>query len=311
MDIGYVGRMQSKAGLYDDAIVTLEKAVADPRPSKNASYIHLFYVRALIGAGQYDKAFTAYEKMSVEFEGQKNAKIAAKDIGAAMRSQRRWKEAAVALDFALKSKDAASLKPLVNTLLLDGRKADAIAAIEYAIEKAGEKGADASHPILMQLAKTWGEPVTLEFDAFAPGPAPDLTGKVVVMGFWNTGAGSMRWTMGTLNAIFDTFPPVDGVEVLAVTRYYKKNPDTGKIEDTMTPEAEREHGLAYRETHSFQGQLAYMKDLASMEALGMSALPHIVVVGKDGRLLYSHTINRRDPTEVDVILDIIKKAAGK
>ncbi len=311
MDIAYVGRMQSAAGLYTDAIPTLEKAIADPRNSNFESFMHLFYVRALIGAEQYDKAFAAFEKMSKDFEGEKNTKFAAMSMGLAMRTQRRWKESVVALDLSLKMKNAAALKPLVNSLLLDGRKDAAIAAVEYAIEKAGERGAMEAHPILLQLVKNWGETVPVEILEYAPGPAPDLDGKVLVMGFWNVSAGSMRWTMQTLQYFFDAFPPVAGVETLAVTTYYKKNPDTGKFEDDMTPEAERAHGIAYRETYGFQGQLAYMKDREAMMALGVSAFPHIVVIGKNRTLLYAHTINRRDPTEIAVILDIIKKAAGQ
>jgi len=311
MDIAYVGRMQSAAGLYDDAITTLEKAIGDPRKSKYESYMYLFYVRALIGAEQHDKAFAVFQKMSVDYGAEKNAKIAAMSMGLAMRAKRRWKESAVALDFSLKMKNAAALKPLVNSLLLDGQKDAAIKAIEYAIEKAGEKGADEAHPILMAITKKWGETLPLEFVDFAPGPAPDIEGKVVVMGFWNVSAGTLRWTMGTLQGLFDMFPPTAGVETLAVTTYYKKNPDTGKIEEAMTPEEEHAHGLAYRETLGFRGQLAYVKDREALKALGVSAFPCITIVGKDGKLLYSHTVNRNDPTEIAVIQDIIKNAAAK
>jgi tetratricopeptide (TPR) repeat protein len=311
MDMGHVGRMQTVAGLYDDAIATLEKAIADPRKTKYESYIYLFYARALIGGEQWDKAYSAFEKMKTDYGGEKNTKIAAMSVGMAMRTQRRWKESAAALDVSLKMKNAAALKPLVNSLLLDGQKDAAIAAIEYAIEKAGEGGADPAHQILLGVAKNWGEVVPYEIVDFAPGPAPDLKGKVVVMGFWNVSAGTLRWTMESLQYFFDSFPPVDGVETLAVTTYYKKNPDTGMIEEDMTPEAEQTHGLAYRNQWGFQGQLAYLKDREAMQALGVSAFPCIVVIGKDGKLLYSHTINREDPTEIDVIADIIKKAAGK
>ena len=45
--------------------------------------------------------------------------------------------------------------------------------------------------------------------------------------------------------------------------------------------------------------------------LGVKFFPTAAVIAPDGKLLYSHTMNKRDPTELDVILDIIKKAAGK
>lgn len=308
MDTAYLGRMQSVGGMHDEAIATLQKALADPSATKYGSYIHVFYVKALIRAGKPAEAFAAFQAMSEAHPGEKNTKIAAMSTGLALREARMWKESAVALDAALKAKDPAALKPLVNSLLLDGRKDEAIAAIEWAIQTAGEAGADEAHPILLDITKKHGEKIALDFDAFAPAAETDISGKVVVMGFWNVSAGSLRWTMETLEGLFQEFPPVDGVAVIGVSTYYQKNPDTGMFDESMSPEAEREFGVSYRNQYGFNGQLAFVKDRDALQALGCSALPYFVVVGKDGTLLYAHTINRDDPTEMEVIREIVKKA---
>ena len=309
LDLGYLGRMQSYGGMHDEAIATLQKAIADPGKSKYASYIDLFYIKALDRAGRPELIPAAFDRMAKEFPTEKNTKIAAMSAGMALRQARMWKESAVALDAALKAKDPAALKPLVNSLLLDGgRKAEAIAAIEWAIEKAGEAGADEAHPVLLAITKLHGEKVTVEFDAFAPIAETDVKGKVLVMGFWNVSAGSLRWTMTMLESLFQQFPPTANVAVLGATYYAQKNPDTGKFEEGMTPEAEREIGVSYRDQMGFNGQLAYFKDREALLALGCMALPYVVIVGRDGRLLYAHTINRDDPTEIDVIREIIEKA---
>ena len=308
MDTAYLGRMQSRGGMHAEAIATLEKAIADTSPTKYASHIHIFYVRALIAAGQPEKAFKAWETMAAQFSGDKNTKIAAMSVGLALRSARLWRESAKALDYALRDKDAAALKPLVHSLLMAGDRAGAVAAIEVAMEAAGEAGADEAHPILLGITKRFGETIDLGVQDYAPGPAPELEGKVVVAGFWNVSAGTLRWTMEVLQGLFDEFPPTSGVEVLAISTYYQKNPETGLFEDDMTPEVERKHGLDYRTQYGFRGQLAYVKDREALQALGCSAFPYLIVVGKDGRLQNSPTVNRDDPTELEVVRDIVRKA---
>jgi len=308
MDTAYLGRLQSIAGMHDQAIATLQKALADPAQTKYGSYIHVFYVKALIRAGKPAEAYEAFKVMNEAHPGEKNTKIAAMSTGLALREARMWKESAVALGAALQAKDPAALKPLVNSLLLDGRKDDALKAIDWAIEKAGEAGADEAHPILRAITEKHGEKLELTFDAFAPDAAVDTNGKVVVMGFWNVSAGTLRWTMELLQSLYQQFPPVDGVVVLGVSTYYQKNPDTGKFEEDMTPEAERAIGVSYRDQYGYEGQLAYVKDRDALQALGCSALPYLVIVGKDGKLIYAHTLNRDDPTEIAVIRELIEKA---
>jgi len=308
MDTAYLGRMQSTGGMHTEAIATLEKAIAHPGKTKYLSTIYLLYVRALIAGGEAGKAFTTFQQMTNEFEGEKNLKIAAMSVGLGMRAEKEWSKSAMAFDVALKMKNPAALKPLVNSWLMIAEKEKAVAAVEYAIQKAGEAGADPARDVLLAITKKHGEQLPLEFDAFAPGEAPDLDGKVVVMGFWNVSAGSLQWTMQTLQALWDEFPPKDGVAVLGVSTYYKKDPDTGAIEEGMSPEAERDFGVSYAEQYGFRGQLAYTKDRDTLLALGVSALPFIVIRSKDGRLLLAHTVNRREPVEMEIVRDIIKKA---
>jgi tetratricopeptide (TPR) repeat protein len=308
MDTAYLGRMQSYGGMHDEAIATLQKALAHPGATKYGYYIHFFYVKALIRAGKPAESFEAWKAMKKEFPEDKRTKQGAMSVGMALRGARMWKESTVALGAALQGKNPSALKPLVNSLLMEDRKDEAIKAIDWAIETAGEAGADEAHPILRAITLKHGEKIDLPFDAFAPEEAVDTEGKVVVMGFWNVSAGSLRWTMQLLESLYQQFPPLKGVVTLGVSTYYQKDPDTGTFNDAMSPEAEREIGVSYRNQYGYSGQLAYVKDREALQALGCSAFPYVVVVGKDGTLLYAHTINRADPTELEVLREIIDKA---
>ena len=64
MDTAYLGRMQSAGGMHEEAIRTLEKAIADPGTTKYAAYIHIFYVKALIAAGQPEHDSTSRARIT-------------------------------------------------------------------------------------------------------------------------------------------------------------------------------------------------------------------------------------------------------
>ncbi len=308
MNTAILGRMQSLGGMHTEAIATLEKAIAHKGKTAYPSTIFLFYVRALIAGGQARKAFTYFEEMKGTYEGEKNLKIAAMSLGLGLRAEKEWTKSAQALDVALKMKNAAALKSLVNSWLMVGEKEKAVAAVEYAIEISGEAGHSPARDVLLAITKKHGEQIAFEFDAFTGGEAPDLEGRVVVMGFWNVSAASLQWTMETLQSLWDEFPPKDGVTVLGVSTYYKKDPDTGFVEEGMSPEAERDFGVSYADQYGFTGQLAFTKDRDALLTLGVSALPFILIRGKDGRLLLAHTINRRAPVDLEIVRDTIKKA---
>ena len=93
-----------------------------------------------------------------------------------------------------------------------------------------------------------------------------------------------------------------GVECLAVTTYYKKNPETGQIEADMTADAEWAFADKLHSQEGLSVQMACTKDEAELKYLGLSGLPYFVVVGPNGRLLFSHTMNSRDKQGTDLRL---------
>lgn len=307
-DQAYLGRVQSIAGQHDQAVATLRKAVLDPSPTKYGDTWHAYLVQALIDKGDGPAAFAELEAMQRQYSSSKQVKKMSFNVGMALRGQMEFEKSAAALQIALDARNPAALKPLVNSYLMAGLKHKAVSAAEDALAKVGDGGHRESYEVILGVAKQVGGKIPLEFDAFTGGDKPELGGSVVVMGAWNVSSTSLKYTMGLLESIRNVFGN-QGVVTLGITTYYKKNPETGKIEEGMSADAERSMGLEFKQ--NYQGLLAYTKDRAGLQKLGVSGLPHFVVVGKDGTLLFSHTLDRTSDTDTKILRSVIEKALAK
>lgn len=309
MDIAYVGKMLGVAGLHDSAIEVLRKAVADPGQTKYGSHIHAYLIQALIDGGKRAESLDELNKMEAQYAGDKQLKAMCMNVGMALRAHGDHEKAADALGKALQMKNTAALKPLVNSLLMIGRKDAAIETIGWAMEKGGEARSEEFVPLL-EITKKVGTKVPLAFDAFAPDGTPEMQGKVVVLGFWNVSARTFKWTLQVLEGIRAKYG-LENVVTLGVSTYYKKNPDTGQIEADMTPEREREFGMSYRDQYGYQGFLAYTKDEAALTELGLSGLPYFMVFDREGTLVWTHTVNPADDTDVNILRAEVAKRTGQ
>lgn len=309
LDTMYFGQLQGIAGLKNEAIATLRAAVASKEETQYASVIHANLVQAIIDAGDLDAAFAELKVMKGLYDTAKETKVASMNVGMALRGALKFEASCEALRMALDLNEFAAVKPLCNGLLLSGQKEKAVATAKEAIEKAPAQMRE-DLTLHAAMVERVGTPApALAFDAFVPAGEPDLAERIVVLGFWNVSAKTMKWTFKLLDRIKQGYG--DDVVCLAATTYYKKNAETGKLEEGMAPEVERGFGSQLRDQEGYGGRLAYLKDEAAVKEFGLSALPHFVVIGKDRTLLFAHTMNPADGTDTAILKSVLDKALGK
>ena len=310
LDLMYLGLLQCMAGNPDTGIETLRVAVDKKEETKYGANIHANLVQALLDAGQPDGAAIEVEKMQGLYTEAKETKISVMNVGMAYRGALNFEKAAKWLQTAFDMGDTNATKPLVNSLLMAGKKDAAVAAAQQAIDK-GIPQQKEDMQTLKAIVEKIGTDVSemLKFDAFVPSGSPDMKDKVVVMGFWNVSAKTLKWTLGMLESVKKGYG--DDVVCLATTTYYKKDPDSGKIVEDMTPETERGTGQRVQDEMGWRGWMAYCKDEQATKDWGVSALPHFVVIGKDGKLLFAHTMNVMDQTDTKVLKKVLQEATGQ
>lgn len=306
LDLAYIGLIQSMGGMYDEAIATLRSAVNDKRENKYLPNIHGYLVDTMIDAGKPMEAFAELEKMAVLHTGSKPLKTVSMNVGMALRGTMNFPESAKALEMALAERNAAAIKPLVNSYLMANDKEGAIKAVETAIEKADDKQKPELE-VLLATTKAIGHKLAFAPVAIVPAPAPEIAGKVKVLGVWNPDAGTMRWTLALLDAVRNRYAS-QPVVALGVSTYYKKDAASGKMDENMTPEAEHDQGVKIRDQWEYKCELAFVKTEAELDALGRTALPYFVVLDKDDTLLFAHVMNRSDRADVDILYKVIEKA---
>lgn len=309
-DLMYLGWLKFWAGDKQGGIATVREAVDSKAETKFASSIHANLVNILIDNGEPDGAAIEAQKMIDLYADSKEAKLAAMNLGMAYRAQLNHEKAAKWLQTTFDMGETNATKPLVNSLLLAGKKDAAVAAAKAAVEK-GIPQQKEDMQVLVDITEKIGTDVSglLKFDGFVPSGEPELKGKVVVLAFWNVSARTFKWSLRLLDGVKKGYG--EAVTCIAATTYLKKNPETGKIEDTMSPEVERSFGAKLADQESWRGWMGYLPDEAAQRALGVAALPHVVVVGKDGTLLFAHTMNVADGTDTKILGKILDQATGQ
>lgn len=308
LDLMYLGLLQGWGGDKSGAIATLRDAVAKKEETKYGANIHAALVSALIDNGEVDGAAIEAGKMRETYAEAKETKVSVMNVGMAYRGTMSHDKAATWLQTALEMNDYSAIKPLVNSLLMAGRKADAIAAVKGVIEK-GPPQMKEDMETLQKITEKHGEDVSemLKFDAYVPSGAPETKDKIVVLGFWNVSARTLKWTLSMLTSIKQGFG--EDVTCLAATTYYRKDPDSGKIDESMTPDRERTVGQRVQDEMGWRGWMAYCKDEQATRDWGVSGLPFFVVVGKDGKLAFAHTMNVLDQTDTKILRKVLEDAA--
>ena len=118
----------------------------------------------------------------------------------------------------------------------------------------------------------------------------DYAGKAVVLSFWATWCGYCLKELPVLNAIQKS-PAKDRIQVIAVN-----------TEDKMTfRDAARElRGLAIK--------MANDSDKTAQEAFGVNGIPHMVIIGKDGKII--RVYRGYDEAMLGKIVNDINQATG-
>jgi tetratricopeptide (TPR) repeat protein len=309
LDLMYLGLLQGWAGDKKGAVDTMRAAVEKKEETKYGANVHAGLVQALIENDEVDGAAIEAGKMRELYAEARETKTTVTNVGMAYRRALQHEKAAVWLQTALDMNEYAVIKPLVNSLLLAGKKSEAVAAAKGVAEKGPPPMKDDMNT-LAAITEKFGEDVSdmLKFDAYVPSGEPDLKDKVVVLGFWNVSARTLKWTLGLLDRVRKNYG--DDVVVLAATTYYKKDPDTGKIDDSLTPDRERGVGQRVQDEMGWRGWMAYCKDEQATRDWGLSGLPFFVVVSKDRKLLFAHTMSWIDDTDQKVLDKILQQATG-
>lgn len=310
VDLMYLGWLQFWGGDKQAGIATVREAVTSKAETKYATAIHANLVKMLIDAGEPDGAGVEADKMKELYPEAKETKAVILDVGLAHRGALNFEKAAKWLRDAWAIGNTDATKPLVTSLVMMGKKDEAVAAAKEAVEK-GIPQKKEDMQVLADVTEKIGTDVSglLAFDAFVPAGDVEIKGKVVVLGFWNVSSRTFRMTLNLLDSIKKEYG--DDVTPLAATTYYKKNPESGKIEEDMTPDAERGWGskLVF-DQEGWRGRIAYLKDEATQKALGLTGLPHYVVVGKDGTLLWAFAMNYPE-ADVKILRKILDQATGR
>jgi tetratricopeptide (TPR) repeat protein len=302
LGVMYVGLLQGMAGQTEDGIKTLREAVDKKAGEEEAKYnatIHLNLVQALLDAGQPDGAADEVGKMMTLYTEAKEIKTATMNLGMTYRAALKHEKAAEWLQKAWDAGNTNATKPLINSLLIAGKKDAAVAAAQQAIDKGIPQLKEDMETVKAMVQKV-GTDVgpMLAFDGFVPTGDPKLDDKVVIMGFWNVSAKSFKWTLKLLDHLKKEYG--EDVVCIAATTYYKKSAETGQMDPAMTPETERGFGAQLADQESWRGWMGYLKDEPALKAWGVSALPHFVVVTKDRKLGFAHTMDMTAGGETDI-----------
>ncbi|MCE9634531.1 MAG: hypothetical protein K8T90_02405 [Planctomycetes bacterium] len=310
LDLMYLGLIQCMAGNNDTGIETLRVAVEKKEETKYGANIHANLVQALLDANQPDGAAVEVDKMLALYTEAKEVKIAVMNLGMAYRGALNFEKSAHWLQKAFDLGDMNATKPLVNDLLMLGKQEAAVAAAQLAIEKGVPQQKD-DMQTLKDITEKIGSDVTeqLKFDAFVPSGGPDMTDKVVVLIFSHGSAKTFKVCLKLCDKVKKLL--ADDVVPILTTTYYKKNFESGKIDDSVTPEMERDFGAKLVDQENWRGWMGYLKDEAATKAWGVSALPHVVIVSKDRKLLFAHTFDLSDRGDRDwaVMQKVLESAA--
>lgn len=145
-----------------------------------------------------------------------------------------------------------------------------------------------------------------------PLAAADLKGKVVLLDFWAVWCGPCIATFPHLKELQDKYTG-KGLVTVGLTRYYNYTWDdakkrASKSQGQVSHDEENQMLAQFLKHHKLKHVIALTKDRALAEAYGVTGIPHVVVIDRDGVIrLIRVGSGEKNAQDVE---DMIKKLIG-
>jgi thiol-disulfide isomerase/thioredoxin len=116
----------------------------------------------------------------------------------------------------------------------------------------------------------------------------DLKGKVVLLDFWAVWCGPCIMTFPHLRKWQEEYAD-RGLVIIGLTNYYNQIWDDEasrptRSKEKVTPEQEQQMLQKFAEHHQLDHRFAIMKDASLAEYYGVSGIPHVVVIDREGKV---------------------------
>jgi tetratricopeptide (TPR) repeat protein len=289
------------ADRFEEAAALASKYVeaAGKGPAPSLGYAHAVKVRALAKSGKIAEADAALEAWEAAMPGAEGIPTVARTVADALvaagrpeEALPRYRESHDRLPRPLKPGAGAVVQSLAETLVALGRPEEARKVLEKALKDSG--GNANLLPRLQAVLRRVdmaGKPFPMPaLERWPGGAAPDgpaLRGKVVV---WHFFAWWMDSRSDDLADWAGLLPSLSGkgLLLLPVTRTAGWDPKASKFDpEARKPEAECADIEATVRGRGWKGPFGISFEGAAFTALSIRGLPMEVVVGRDGKVLFS------------------------
>ena len=160
-------------------------------------------------------------------------------------------------------------------------------------------------PPFLSKVEAWvnGEPLTED----------DLKGKVVLLDFWAVWCGPCIATFPHLREWHEKYAD-KGLVIVGLTRYYNYtwNEKAGRASRSpakVSPEDEQEMLKQFTKHHQLKHVIAVMTDNSVSEAFGVTGIPQVVVIDRDGKVRLIRVGS--GPKNAHDVEEMIKKLIGE